>query len=158
RERACDAAILDEERPVARGAGHGRALRIRSVRVMEARDEHAMRDAPDELLARRVAAGHGEVGGVPARTVAARVRGVSRARGAEPAPGLTVVHDAARDPLLDQRDPPLRGPLDVERDRERTRVEGVLPEREARPRHLLADAPGHERAAVAERLPGEPDE
>src|SRR6266542_635458 len=116
REGARDATVLDEERTVPRGAGHRRALRVRGVRVVEARDEYPAPYRPDELLARLVAAGHREIAGVPADRVPPRIRRVSRRPRVEPPRRLAVVHDALRDAGLHERDPLLWRAFDIERD------------------------------------------
>src|SRR5687767_10612332 len=155
RQRARDATVLDQERAVARRSGHRRALGIRRVGVVEARDEHATLHRADQLLALRVAAGHREIARVTAHAVAAGIRGVAGRARSEPLRGLTVVHDALRDAGFDERDPLLRRSLDVERDRERPRVERVVPEREAWTGDLLAEPAGHERTAVLQGLTGQ---
>ena len=58
REAGHDFAVADEERAVARGAGHQRGLRLeQAVDVVEARDPDAELRRADELFARGVAAG-----------------------------------------------------------------------------------------------------
>src|SRR4029450_3170801 len=82
--------------------------------------------------------------------------GVAGGMCVEPLRGLTVVHDAFRDPSLYQRDALLRRALDIEGDREGTVIEAVIPQREAWTCDLLADGVLHEGAAVPQRLAGEP--
>src|SRR5688500_15445499 len=155
RQRARDAAVLDQERAVARRPGHRGALGIRRVGVVKARDEHTALHRADELLALRVAARHREIARVAAHAVAAGTGGVAGRARVEPLRRLAIVHHALRDAGLDERDPLLRRPLNVERDRERARVERVVPEREAWTGDLLAEMSGHERAAVLQRLAGQ---
>src|SRR5207302_5044387 len=88
--------------------------------------------------------------------VARRIRGVAgRARAHRLRRGA-VVDRSLRDAALDERHAPLRRPLHVEGDRERARIERVLDEHERLAGHLLADAAGHERTALLDRLAAEP--
>src|SRR3989442_7836196 len=139
RQRAGDAALLDEEGAVASGAGQRGGARIGRVRVMEARDEHSASDRADELVARPPSAGHREFPGVTARLIARFVGGVAGRTGPHRLRGMAVVHRSLRDTPLDEDHALLRRAFVVEGDRQRPWIERVVGQREAIARHLLAD-------------------
>src|SRR5437867_5865921 len=125
---------------------------------MEARDEDPVPHRSDQLLASRGAARHREMPGVPARGVARRVRRVT----GRPRPHRlrrgAVVDRAARDATLDEHDLLLRRAFDVERGGDGSRIHRVIEEREILAGDALADAAGHERAALSHGLPTETGE
>src|SRR5439155_7650613 len=98
---------------------------------------------------RRPAAGHRQVPSVPTRGIARRVGRVTGGPSSHRLRRGAVVDGATRDASLDERDLLRRRPLDVERYGDGARVHGVVDEREGLAGHSLADAPGHERAALS---------
>ena len=111
---------------------------------MEARDQHAVADRGDELLASGATAGHREVAGVSAGRVAGGVGGMAGRTRAHRLRRGPVVDRSARDALLDEQHLLLRRALHVEGNSERPRVERVVRESEGFARHALADPTGHE--------------
>src|SRR3989442_1788998 len=125
------------------------------VRVVEARDQEAAADRADELFARRRAAGHREVAGVPARRVAERIGGVPGGARAHGLRRSAVVHRPTCDPILDQRHLALERSFDVERDPQGPGIVRVVPEGEVIAGNSVVDSTGHERAALLHGLRAE---
>src|SRR5439155_6808567 len=107
---------------------------------------------PDQLLARRRAAAHRQVPGVPTRGIARRVGRVTGGPSPHRLRRRAVVHGATRDASLDERDPLLWCPLDVERHGDGPRVHSVIEEGEALAGNSFTDVAGHERAAFPDGL------
>ena len=148
-ERAPDAAVLDEEGPVACGPGHLRGLLVHDVQVPQARHVETALDRRHQL---------GLVGGAPADEHEVGRRGaVGRAAGGEGVAGgrrpraggrPRVVHHRLGHALADERQRVLGYALGVDGARQRARGLRRVGQVDARRRDPLAEAPDERAAAL----------